>query len=346
MPLSDNKLNAANKTNPGQLDIPHLKQYWSRMMSTRDGKLTGNNPEYHLDCLMIHALGLGLEQATQYVLQNAPDFAQFEAWVIDTAGPPSPSTISRLHHLVHATPQDASILELHREIINMPDVLTPEDMEFWRENGYIILHDAVPATDCAAAAQVIWSALGAQEDDVESWYHGNHNNIMVQLFQSAAFEKNRRSLRIHKAFAQLWDTPDLWVTTDRCGFNVPDRHDHRFRGPDLHWDVSLQQPIPYATQGILYLTDTPPEQGALTLVPGFHHRINAWLDQLPADANPREEDLHALGSRAIGGKAGDLIIWLQALPHGSRANLGKKPRLVQYINMVPNELLIHDGIWR
>ncbi len=106
--------------------------------------------------------------------------------------------------------------------------------------------------------------------------------------------------------------------------------------------MSLQRPIPFSTQGILYLTDTPPEQGALTLVPGFQHRIDAWLDQLPADKDPREEDLHALGSIPVGGEAGDLVIWHQALPHGSRANLGEKPRIVQYINMLPSKLVIHD----
>jgi len=158
---------------------------------------------------------------------------------------------------------------------------------------------------------------------------------MVQYFQHPAFEAIRRSPRIHKAFAQLWGHADLWATTDRVGFNVPERKGFMFPGPDLHWDCSVKTPIPFGTQGIVYLTDTPPEQGAFTLVPGFQRWGEDWLKDLPPGADPRQQDLHALGSIPIGGRAGDLIIWHQALPHGASPNRGTKPRLVQYLAMFP-----------
>jgi ectoine hydroxylase-related dioxygenase (phytanoyl-CoA dioxygenase family) len=90
--------------------------------------------------------------------------------------------------------------------------------------------------------------------------------------------------------------------------------------------------------GILYLTDTPPEQGAFTLVPGFHRRVDSWRASLPPGVNPRQQDLHALGSQPVGGRAGDLVIWHDALPHGSRPNRGTRPRIVQYIAMFPTEV--------
>ena len=35
--------------------------------------------------------------------------------------------------------------------------------------------------------------------------------------------------------------------------------------------------------------------------------------------------------------AGDLIIWHKALPHGSRPNSAKRPRIVQYLSMYPTK---------
>lgn len=332
----------ANSSIHEQTDVPGLHSYWSRMKAALSGKSRGHNPEFHRDRLLLHVLGLGLEQTTQYLLQNHLGFTDFRDWAFATAGKPSNIVIARLKNLYQDAPLPRDILDLHEQITNMPDVLSAQDLQHWSEHGFVILSEAVPTADCAEAAQTIWDALGAKEEDVSSWYHKGHTNIMVQLFQSPAFDKNRRSLRIHKAFAQLWGTADLWASTDRCSFNVPEKPGHIFQGPDLHWDVSLYQPVPFATQGVLYLTDTPPEQGALTLVPGFHHKLTAWLDELPANASPREENLHALGSIPVGGKAGDLVIWQQALPHGSSPNRGKKPRIVQYINMLPSHLQVHE----
>ena len=94
--------------------------------------------------------------------------------------------------------------------------------------------------------------------------------------------------------------------------------------------------MPLGMQGVLYLTDTAAEQGAFICVPGFHHRLADWLAGLPPDADPRQLDrLTALGPVPIAGRAGDLVIWHHALPHGSRPNHANRPRIVQYISMFP-----------
>ena len=49
-----------------------------------------------------------------------------------------------------------------------------------------------------------------------------------------------------------------------------------------------------------------------------------------------------MGPRAIGGRAGDLVIWHQALPHGASPNRGTRPRMVQYVNMLPARIEEHD----
>ena len=326
----------------GALGIFRLKRYWARTMLARRDLVRVSGVERHLDHLVIHAIGLGLEQTAQYLGRHAPTFEEFERWIVATTGGVEPARIARINAAVAGVAYPAEVKRWLATIEAAEPVLSADDVAFWEEHGYVVLHDAVPAASREAAAQALWDHLAAHPGEPDTWYRRKDHGIMVQYFQHPAFEANRRSPRVHKAFAQLWGTADLWVTTDRVGFNVPEREGWRFPGPDLHWDVSLKTPIPLGMQGILYLTDTPPEQGAFTLVPGFHRRIEAWLSSLPPGADPRRQDLHALGSSPIGGRAGDLIIWHHALPHGSRPNRGSRPRMVQYIAMFPTQVEERD----
>jgi ectoine hydroxylase-related dioxygenase (phytanoyl-CoA dioxygenase family) len=53
----------------------------------------------------------------------------------------------------------------------------------------------------------------------------------------------------------------------------------------------------------------------------------------------------ALGPVPIAGRAGDLIIWHHALPHGSSPNRAKVPRVVQYLKMMPSQWE-HNLVWK
>lgn len=335
----------AAPTEVGALGVYQLKRLWSRAMEARQGRASRDVADVQLDQLVTDALGLGLEQVQQFLFQTAPSFEDFERWIVVTAGRPDADQIARINAAVVGDESPPSWRRKIQLIESLPLVFDAADLAHWNEHGYVIVHDAIPQETRVAAENAIWKHLGAQPDLPDSWYVPNDHGIMVQLFQHPAFTANRRSLRIHKAFAQLWGTADLWVSTDRVGFNVPERQGWMFRGPDMHWDVSLTQPIPFGTQGILYLTDTPAEQGAFTCVPGFHRKIDAWLANLSPGADPRREDLHALGSKPIAGRAGDLVIWDHRLPHGARPNRGTRPRMVQYINMYPARIEQRD-LWR
>lgn len=329
----------APATETGALGVYQLKRLWSRTMAGRRGHFPPTiMHDRHLDNLVVHAIGVGLEQTAAYLGQAAPDFETFERWIVATTGGIEPERVARINAAVIGadTPQESR--RALAAIEASEPVLSATDLAFWDEHGYVVLHDAVPPAVRDAAAQALWQHIGANPDDPETWYCRNDHGIMVQYFQHPTFTAIRRAPRIHKAFAQLWGTAELWATTDRVGFNPPEREDFMFPGPRLHWDVSVKTPIPFGTAGILYLADTPPEQGAFTLVPGFQRWGEAWLKALPPDAHPREQNLYAMGPQPIGGRAGDLIIWHQALPHGASPNRGNKPRLVQYINMFPTRI--------
>ncbi len=215
-------------------------------------------------------------------------------------------------------------------------VLSAEDIAFWEENGYVVVRNAVPLENCKAAEQAVWNFLEMDADDPESWYPNlPRRGIMVEIYQHQALWDNRQYPRVHQAFSQIWETEKLWVSFDRGSMNPPERPGYEFKGPYLHWDMSLDMPVRLRVQGVLYLTDTPANQGAFTCIPGFHRKLENWLENLPPDADPRKVVREEPGAKPIAGKAGDLIIWHSALPHGSRPNSSDQPRMVQYITMSP-----------
>lgn len=335
MPESTVSTPIASSHETGNLGICHLKRIWSATVATLEGTPVERDDEEHLDRVLADTLGIGTHQIVSQAFQFASSFEGLENWIVETIGQPASDKVERFNADLKGTPPPESVRNWLSEVEASEPALTPDDLRFWSENGYIILRNAVNPEVCKEAEQLIWNLVDATPMSPETWYKANRAGIMVEEIQHAPFERNRRSARIHKAFAQLWGTADLWVSADRCGFHPPQTKKYPFPGPDLHWDVRFDRPIGFGTQGILYLTDTPPEQGALTLVPGFHHRLKDWLKSLDPEADPQAQDLHALGSRPIGAGAGDMVIWHHALPHGSRPNLGQRPRIVQYINLYP-----------
>jgi hypothetical protein len=323
---SNTELILAASTETGNTGIPHLKRVWGKTIT--GANITGQyNDELERDAALFDILGLGLLLTYQFLHAEKPAFETFEQWVVaQNGGVISSETIQRCKNLFGNMP---TVQPNGGE-----DVLTPDDISFWNEHGYVVIRNAISAEDCAASRKAIWHYLEMDERNPATWYGdgGQIQGIMVPLYRHAAIDKNRNSAKIRRAFEQLWNQPDLIVTTDKCGFNPPETNTVKYQGIGLHWDVSLAMPIPFGTQGILYLTDTAANQGALTIVPGFHKIIDGWLTSLPAHVNPRETNFTAFSPKPIAANAGDFIIWNHLLPHSSSPNTSTGPRLVQYIN--------------
>lgn len=324
------------------IGIMHLERFWQKAMARRAGRMEGKElaEEWHTDTTMLAMLGLGLEQTIRYLYEAAPDMAGFESWILEkNNGRTDPEKIARFNALVldnkaFYTADDDS-----------DPVLSAADLAHWEQHNYVIVRNAVPEEWCRETIAMICDYLHLKEDDPATWYeaHPARQGIMVQLFQHRLLERNRTTPRIRRAFEQLWNRKDIWVNADRVGFNPPETAEWHFPGPRMHWDVSLQLPIPFGTQGILYLSDTQANQGAFTLVPGFRHRVADWLHNLPAGADPHTQDLYALGAMPVVAGTGDFIIWDHALPHASSPNSSTVPRFVQYINYTPLDAGMHKN---
>ena len=229
-------------------------------------------------------------------------------------------------------------------------VLEDQDLAFWEENGYVIIHDVVPKSNLDAMIQTIWDFLEVDGEDPDAWYHhrprGRSGDSaspislagMVEVYQRQALWDNRQYPRVYEAFKEILSEDRLWVSLDRANMKPPARDDMpEWDHPGMiHWDVDTSQdPIPFGVQGVLYLTDTSEDQGGFQCVPGFHRLFDEWVKTQLEDRNPRQPDLDGLTVEAIPGKAGDLLIWHRLLAHGNGRNAADQPRLAQYITMSP-----------
>lgn len=52
----------------------------------------------------------------------------------------------------------------------MTTVLGKEDRSFWQENGYVVVHNAVPQNNLNAMVAAIWQFLQMDPEDEEQWY--------------------------------------------------------------------------------------------------------------------------------------------------------------------------------
>ncbi len=333
------KLLEADATENGRLGIPHLKTYWQQALAKRNGTvINATEQSWRADNLLLNGLGLPLQETMRYLMQSAPSLLEFEEWILTrNNGQLNDLQTSRLRSAFAGQPHEEAVAAQLRALDASPDVLSAEDLQHWQEYGYVVLRQAISREQAQATENAVWEALGMSPTNPASWYEkAIGQGIMMDFYHHPTLRANRRSPRIHKAFAQLWGTADLWATTDRTSLNPPETATYYHQGTPLHWDVSLHPPFHFGTQGLIYLCDTAANQGAFQCVPGFHRRLEAWLAGLPASTDPRQIDFSAQ-TKPIAAEAGDMVIWHHFLPHGSSPNRGTYPRIVQYLNMYPLE---------
>lgn len=295
-----------------------------------------------LDRIALNTLGVATEELRE-VLPRFDALDDLLAWSGARAGGLDREALARFEALEAGAPVPEATRRRIEAIDAAPPVLDEAQLRAWDANGYVVVPAVITRDEARALADVVWSVVGADPDIPETWRLTDHG-IMVQLFHHPALVPARTSPRLLKAFAQIWGTADLWTSLDRVSFNPPERPGVAFPGPRLHWDISLAPPVMFQVQGMIYLSDTNAAQGAFEAVPGFHKRIDAWLDGLGEGVDPRRVDLSGEAKR-IAANAGDLIIWHSALPHGASPNAGDRPRLAQYVTQYPASLRLADR-WR
>ena len=93
---------------------------------------------------------------------------------------------------------------------------------------------------------------------------------MLGLWHSNAQWSIRQLPRVHAAFAQLYQTEQLWVEVDCVNLKPPCHDAHPGWGGQtyLHWDWDLAAEG-LGVQGALYLADTSIDGGGFRCMPGW-----------------------------------------------------------------------------
>ncbi|KQN34280.1 hypothetical protein ASE92_11760 [Pedobacter sp. Leaf41] len=270
---------------------------------------------------------IGIFETYQFLYQECRDVAHFKEWLIGLKGLET--------HLKSMYDFNKWLYSgISENDMTLPQLLDEENMDFWRKNGYLKISGLVPGQDCEEVVYFMKRSLRIRRDDPKTWYqpHELLQGMMFQRYQAACIDKIRHNPKLKAVFMQLYGGKNIVPNAEKLSYNPPENTHYRFAGSPLHWDIDFSRGIQYHIQGLVYLNDVPAERGALTLIPGFHHEIDMFLSkhahQDVAIEKLREENRQI----AVAGKKGDLIVWLEALPHAASPNRSDQPRFVQYVS--------------
>ncbi len=225
-------------------------------------------------------------------------------------------------------------------------VLTLEQWNFWREQGYVVIKNAVPREQVEQTAAFLWEFEDKKPDDKSTWYTAARAEMqmkelagtgMVEVYNNQHLWNNRQTQKVYEAFADIWGTEKLWVTIDRANLNFPMRPGYEYKG-FIHWDYDPDTK-PQNVQGVLALADqTDTEMGGFQCIPWLYKNYDTWKLTQPEDRDHFKPDTTGLEDKIVKVpmEAGDLLIFNSSEPHGIRPNRSAdKVRIAQYISMMP-----------
>ena len=225
-------------------------------------------------------------------------------------------------------------------------VLTIDQWNFWIENGYVVIKNAVSRKKALKTADFIWEFDDKNPNDQSTWYSKARAEMemkelagtgMVEVYNNQFLWDNRQTQKVYDSFADIWGIEKLWTTIDRANLNFPIRPNFEYKG-FIHWDYDPDTK-PQNVQGVLALSDQSDQNmGGFQCIPWLYRNYNSWKLTQPIDRDKFKPNIEGLEDKLVkvSLEAGDLLIFNSTLPHGIRPNNSKdKVRIAQYISMMP-----------
>jgi ectoine hydroxylase-related dioxygenase (phytanoyl-CoA dioxygenase family) len=225
-------------------------------------------------------------------------------------------------------------------------VLTMDQWNFWIENGYVVIKNAISKDQAMKTAEFIWEFDDKISNDTSTWYSKARAEMemkelagtgMVEVYNNQFLWDNRQTQRVYDSFVDIWGMEKLWTTIDRANLNFPIRPGFEYKG-FIHWDYDPETK-PQNIQGVIALSDqTDENMGGFQCIPWLFKNFDTWKLTQPYDRDKFQPDIKGIEDKIVkvSLEAGDLLIFNSTQPHGIRPNNSKdKVRIAQYISMMP-----------
>jgi hypothetical protein len=307
-----------------------LPVFYEYHLCIKEGKPTpGFNDFNSIEDIWLGFYGMGKFETYQFLYSECKSITHLQEWMINLKG--EKNIRDSAAAFAHWRDQKALVKD---ETGKLSLSLTEAQWQHWRQQGYIKVSGLVSEPLCDAVCELICNRLGADLSLPQTWYnnHPDWHGLMLQLYQHESIHAIKMLPAISHLFAELYGTTSLIANTEKVSFNPPETADWKFRHNQLHWDIDFDKADLFYIQGLVYLNDVPENRGPLTVVPGFHHQFEDWIKAYPNAGEAQLGMQNAFTGTPVPGNKGDVVLWMQTLPHAASANHSHLPRFVQYVS--------------
>ena len=186
-------------------------------------------------------------------------------------------------------------------------VLSMDQWNFWIENGYVVIKNAISKEQAIKTAEFIWEFDEKIPNDPSTWYKKARAEMemkelagtgMVEVYNNQLLWDNRQSQKVYDSFVDIWGTESLWTTIDRANLNFPIRPGFEYKG-FIHWDYDPETK-PQNVQGVLALSDqTDENMGGFQCIPWLYRNFDTWKLTQPSDRNKFQPDISGLEDKIV-----------------------------------------------
>jgi hypothetical protein len=218
--------------------------------------------------------------------------------------------------------------------------LTAEDKAFFKENGFLVVRDALNPQVVSEAQDVLWSHMGQVSEEIDRKRPDTWINKGYHVLRCGSEAEIKRLVYADPVFAMAEELvgKGLLHTDGGAGPHVNFPRDEQEWNPPKHGHLdgyhTLSNGVPKGTVSqftlgvAVYLSQINAEGGGFTVWPGSHKVWGEFFRYHDVDCLPGGIAPFDLGeSYEFTGKPGDVCLWHSLLTHTAGHNISRNVRI-------------------